>query len=388
MKDTFEQLLAYPAEAAVWESEIFPARLQPYDPSWLDTLMQEGDLLWIGSEGHQIAFCFETDLDLLQEEPEEESSAGEGVKRLPSSDLFADPMGRYDFRSSGRSEGDLASRLWEEVWQGSVTNDNFISLRRAIMNRFRFPETAAKRERKPRHRPGRRQSLKEKKDLRLFVGNWRLVPIPEPAEDLLEKEDLRKDRVRLLLDRYGILFRELLQRELPSMRWPAIFRALRIMELSGEVLSGIFFHGIPGPQFISHRAFRRLGQRLPEDAIYWVNATDPVSVCGLSIDALRGAGPSRLTGNHLVYRGNRLVVISKRNGKDLTFLVPPDDPDLPKYLISLHHLLTRKFQPLKRIDIETINDEKPFDSPYLSTLRTGFDVTVDYRNVTLYRRLK
>jgi ATP-dependent Lhr-like helicase len=70
------------------------------------------------------------------------------------------------------------------------------------------------------------------------------------------------------------------------------------------------------------------------------------------------------------------------------FLVPPDDPDLPSYMISLRHLLTRKFQPLKRIDIETINDEKPFDSPYLSALRTSFDVTVDYRNVTLYRRTR
>ncbi len=392
LKDSFEQLLCYPAEAAAWESEILPARLQPYDPSWLDTVMQEEDLLWVGGEARHIAFCFETDLDLLQEEPEDEIPEGEGESRpSPPADLFPDPSGRYDFsallRSSGTSEAELAGRLWEEVWQGKVTNDNFISLRRAVMNRFRFSEGAERRERKTRRRPGRRESSKEKKGPRLFVGNWYVVPAPEPTEDILEKEELRKDRVRLLLDRYGILFRELLQREFPSMRWSHIFRALRIMELSGEVMSGIFFHGIPGPQFISHRAFRKLQQRLPEDVIYWVNATDPASVCGLSIDALRGAVPPRLTGNHLVYRGNKLVLISKRNGKDLLFLVPPDDPDLPGYMISLRHLLMRKFQPLKRIDIETINDEKSIDSPYLSALRTSFDVTVDYRTVTLYRRL-
>jgi Lhr-like helicase len=34
-------------------------------------------------------------------------------------------------------------------------------------------------------------------------------------------------RVRLLLDRYGILFRELLHKEWPTLRWSAIFRALR-----------------------------------------------------------------------------------------------------------------------------------------------------------------
>jgi ATP-dependent Lhr-like helicase len=393
LKDTFEQLLCYPAEAAAWESEILPARLQPYDPSWLDTLMQEGDLVWIGGEGHHITFCFETDLDLLQEGREEEISASESEREsLHLPDFFPDPSARYDFsallRSSGRSEVELASRLWEDVWQGRVTNDNFISLRRAILNKFRLSETATRRVRKSRHRVRCRGSSEEKEESRLFVGNWHLVSSREPMEDLLEKEELRKDRVRLLLDRYGILFKEILQKEFSSMRWAPIFRALRLMELSGEVMSGIFFHGIPGPQFISHRAFRKLQQRLPEDVIYWVNATDPASVCGLSIDSLRGMVPARLIGNHLVYRGTRLVMISKRNGKDLVFLVPPDDPDLPRYMISLRHLLTRKFQPLKRIDIETINDEKPFDSPYLSALRISFDVTVDYRNVTLYRKMR
>ncbi len=63
-----EQLACYPAEAELWESEIFPARLHPYDPSWLDSLMQEGNLLWLGSEGHHVTFCSDTDMDLLQEE--------------------------------------------------------------------------------------------------------------------------------------------------------------------------------------------------------------------------------------------------------------------------------------------------------------------------------
>ena len=36
-------------------------------------------------------------------------------------------------------------------------------------------------------------------------------------EDLLAQEELVKDRVRLLLDRYGLVCRELLTRELPVM---------------------------------------------------------------------------------------------------------------------------------------------------------------------------
>jgi ATP-dependent Lhr-like helicase len=398
-----EQLLCYPAEAGTWESEIFPARLQPYDPSWLDTLMQEGGLLWVGSEGHRVTFCFGLDLDLVQEEFEEtELTLGDEHAVRPTSwpeaapplDLFPDAAGRYDFstllRLSQRGSAELARRLWDEVWKGRVTNDTFISLRRALMNRFRIPERVSEgpRELDRRESRFRRLSLVERKEGSFYPGNWHPVPRPELPDDLLEKEELRKDRARLLLDRYGILFRELLQRERPALRWSNVFRALRIMELSGEVMAGIFFHGIPGPQFISHRAFRRLQRKLPEDVIYWINATDPASVCGIQLESVRGMLPARVPTTHLVYRGNRLIVVSKRNGRDLIIHVAPDDPNLQEYMVVLRHLLTRKFQPMKRVSVETINGEKALHSPYIPALRTFSDVAVDYKNVTLYRRIR
>jgi len=396
-----EQLLCYPSEARTWESEIFPARLHPYDPSWLDTLIQEGELLWIGSEGHWVTFCFESELDLLQEESEEVdlTSDDQSISRLGPIlpvDLFPDAASRYDFstllRLSKSESAELSRRLWDEVWKGRVTNDTFITLRRALMSRFKIPERVSENLREPHRRASRlrRLSLAERKKnqfYQLYPGNWHQIPRPELVDDLLETEERRKDRVRLLLDRYGILFRELLQREWPAMRWSNIFRALRIMELSGEVMAGIFFHGIPGPQFISHRALRRLQRKLPEDAIYWINATDPASLCGTQLDSIRGMLPARVASTHLVYRGSRLIVVSKRNGKDLTFHAAADDPSLPEYMGFLRHLLTRKFQPVKRVSIETINDEKATQSPYLPCLRTSFEVAVDYKNVTLYRKM-
>jgi ATP-dependent Lhr-like helicase len=230
--------------------------------------------------------------------------------------------------------------------------------------------------------------MAEEKDTYGIVGNWHLLPRPELPEDLLETEERRKDRVRLLLDRYGILFRELLQREWPALRWHAVFRALRIMELSGEVISGVFFNGISGPQFISQKAFHRLQRKLPEEAIYWINAADPASLCGIQMDSLRGMLPPRVAGTHLVYQGKDLKVISKRNGKDLSFFIPQGDPGLPKTFGFLEHLLTRKFQPLKRITIEFINGEKATESPYVAALRTAFDVSVDPKEVVLFRKTK
>jgi ATP-dependent Lhr-like helicase len=118
-----------------------------------------------------------------------------------------------------------------------------------------------------------------------------------------------------------------------------------------------------------------------------MNATDPASLCGIQLDSIRGSLPARVTSTHLVYRGTRLVLIYRRNGKELTFNVPPDDPRLPEYMVILRHLLTRQFQPVKRIAIETINGEKAPQSKYVNALRTSFDVLVDYRNVNLYRQM-
>ena len=156
------------------------------------------------------------------------------------------------------------------------------------------------------------------------------------------------------------------------------------MELSGEILAGYFFHGIPGPQFISHRAFRMLQRKIPEDNIFWINAVDPASLCGISLDILKGSLPKRLPSTHLVYKGRDLAMVSEGHGKSLTFHVPRDDPRLHEILAPLRHLFTRRFRPLRRITIEKINGEEAARSPFLDALRISFEVLVDYKKVTLF----
>jgi ATP-dependent Lhr-like helicase len=400
-----EQLLCYGLPAGLWESEIFPARLRPYETAWLDTIMQEGDLRWIGCENGRVAFCFESDLDLMQEEgntsrndlgadsayPDRFGKSGPGDRGLAH--LFPDSTGRYDFsgllQRSQLQTDELVDRIWHAVWQGQVTNDTFLSLRRGIENRFRLPDRRGRylRSRRRSRRSSGRETLSQRDEPVYVPGSWFRLSIPELSDDRLEMEERNKDRVRLLLDRYGILFRELLARELPPFRWSNLFRSLRLMELSGEVLAGCFFHGIPGPQFISHEAFRLLQRNLPEDRVYWFNAADPASLCGIPLEGIRGMLPKRSDTTHLVFRGKRLVLISKRNGKSLTFHVPPDDPELQTYLGMLRYLLTRRFQPVRRITIETINDEEATRSPYLDALRNGFEVMIDYKQVILYRKV-
>jgi ATP-dependent Lhr-like helicase len=382
-----EQLLCLPAPAQAWEAEILPARLRAYSPSWLDAVIREGDLRWVGGEHRHVAFCFESDLDLMHEE-----DGGEASETVDDAfDVFPGRAGRYDFSTllgqTGYRPNDLSDRLWTMVWRGRLTNDTFSALRKGIENRFQVPNlaTAEADSSGRRRRVGMRSSFSRWKGSLPYAGNWFLLPRPEPVGDLLETEERKKDRVRLLLERYGILFRQLLERELPAFRWGSIFRALRLMELSGEVLSGYFFHGIPGPQFISHQALRALSRKLPEDAVYWLNATDPASLCGVQIESVKGTLPKRIAGTHLVYHGARLVAVSQQYGRILMFRVPPDDSHLSEYLGVLRHLLTRQFQPLRRITIETINGDEAARSSYVDALRTSFDVIVEARNVILYR---
>ena len=376
-----EGLLCFPAKASLWETELLPARLSPYWPEWLDRILQEGELRWLGAGQEKVGFCFQAELDLLGPE------AGDRAAGSSVDDLFPDPQGRYDFstllKTSGLSSTKLADRLWSALWEGEVANDSFLALRRGIETGFKVPLEPARPKAARGRRPGRAGFGRWKTALPL-AGAWFRLPHPAPPEDLIEAEERNKDRIRILLDRYGLLFRELLKKEALPFRWPALFRTLRLMELSGEVLAGFFFEGIPGLQFISHKAFRVLQRKLPERAVFWLSAADPASLCGLGLEPFKDRLPRRLDTNHLVFRGPEPVLISERRGAALTFLVGPKDPEIQSFLSPLHHLLQRRIQPLRQIKVETINGQPAASSPYLDILRTGFEVSPGAGDVVLY----
>ncbi len=396
LMDSLQSLMGVTLPAALWETEILPARIRSYDPRQLDYLMQVTPMMWIGSPGRQIAFCLEDDLDLfVGDEPQKDD---QGKKNAPTgadiNRLFNDPFGRYPLSAllgdPPRSVQVVLSMLWDAVWKGRVTNDTMIALRRET-------ETPTRSRQAPRPLPamGRgavRRFRRDRSGLSttlsaVTMGNWRLVNPPAPPDGLLEAEELVKDRIRLLLDRYGIVFRQLLDREAPPFRWSAIFRALRLMELSGEVTAGYFFKNIPGLQFVSPAMRERLRHDTPDDAVYWINALDPASLCGLKIDALKGTLPRRVAGTHLVYAGRRLAMVSRRSGKILCIHLPVDDPRLSDCLDLFDHLLGRIIQPMRSITIQSINGASPTRSPFLNLFRQRFDITIEPDTLTLYRRL-
>ncbi len=398
LQEVLEPLFGYPAPAGLWESDLLPARLDPYFPSWLDSLMLESDLVWLGTGSEKLTFALGSDLDLFlpSDDGEESEELREGVR-----ELFGDVPGKLSFEDllerTELSPRELSDRLWEMAWAGLVSNSSFAAVRKGLLSRFRLPLREVQRLRsrpsKRNRSSSRRRAFDRWQAVRPYSGDWfRLNDVaPLPTEDdepldALDLQELDKDRVRQLLDRYGVVFRELLSRELPDLAWRHTFRALRLMELSGEVLTGHFFEGIPGLQFAAHGAFRRLKEGLPEDAIYWMNAVDPASPCGLGLEDLKGEVPPRIPSTHLVFHGSRRVVTSKRTGSELEIAVAPDHPHLEDYLGFLKILLTRDAQPVQGIDVEVINGEDAAQSPYARTLCQMFDATVEHRKVRLRRR--
>ncbi len=400
-----EQLLGVPLHAGAWEEEVLPPRLHPYFSAWLDSLMQSSDLLWFGCGQSKLSFAFPEDLDLFvnagpvaaevasdadagedsesETESDAESEASAGLSGLAGR-LIADPEGRYSLSAicgrSGLPAATAALELWRLAWKGELSNDSFASVRKGVLNKFVWHEHEAEQRRDLRRAPSSRWRRSQQSP-----GSWFLLPRVQSSPDVLEREERNKDRVRVLLERYGILFRELLLRELPAMQWGRLFRTLRIMEMSGELLAGNFFSGIAGLQFISMEAYRLLDQGLPQDAVYWVNAADPASLCGSGLEGLREQLPARLPSTHLVYHGVRLVLVSRRYGKELDFRVQPGDPRVLEYLSFFQVLVSREFNPRKRIAVERINGVAAARSEYGSILKEfGFEEAYD--GLELWRR--
>jgi len=380
LQSALEALFLYPAPAAAWETDLLPARLAPYYPAWLDSVVQESHLLWLGAGRERLTFAFGEERELLE--------VGESP---PLAEPIAAELAHGQLRSfealvssANLPSEEVAAELWKAVWAGTLSNSLFSTARKGIEQHFKSRPAEAPAS--PSRRSPRRGTFDRWRSSRPFGGDWFSLPAIELPTDALEAEDLARDRARLLLSRYGIVFRELLERELSPLRWSRVFRSLRLMELSGEVVSGHFFEGIPGPQFLSQRAWRRLTEGLAQDSVHWLSAVDPASPAGLGLDPWRGRWPARRSSNHMVFAGARPVVVSLRHGADLRISVPQDHPALPDYLEFIKVMLTRHFQSRKAVDVETINGEAATTSDYGDLLSDLFSTTREPGSLRLRRR--
>jgi ATP-dependent Lhr-like helicase len=419
-----KKLSACSAPAKLWETEFCTARCAQYSPEMLDLEIQEGHVVWYGTGKERISLCPVDDLDLVYTCPTPKETPLPQEMPLPITDVINEIINTgflnrtRDFweikDQSGLNSKACAEALWQAAWEGRLSSDSFEPIRRGIEYGF-VPKNLANSElliqgqnavrsmqggyRNPR-RPQIPRALRDRwKGGAPVRGGWFSLAVDEPLAETREMadstvcdpavcdpavfdpavydpydEELRnRDRVRLLLHRWGILCRPLLERESAPFTWSGLLPAMRRMELSGELVAGRFFAGIHSLQFASSAIARELENAESVEGIYWMNAADPASPAGLNIEGLDPRIPARLPSTRLYFRGGQLIAVTNKNGKEVQIFIPPDTTDIAALLELLKIPRTRKVHPEKKLSIETINGAEAAHSEYVQVFKdAGF----------------
>ena len=278
-----EQLQGFEAAAFAWESELIPARLVRYQPAWLDALCHAGETAWLRlsprpqkdgaapSKATPISVIFRSDLGwLLAQQAERPPTDGSLAAVLEQLGLRGACFAS-DLVAAGRLRPDEVEKaLWEGVARGLVMCDGFEAVRARMA-----PETAVLR--RPRRfgygsRAGATASC---------AGRWSLVP--EPGGLGLDGHDLAETVAEQLLQRWGVLFRDLAVRDDLKLPWRDLQGALRRLEDRGLIRGGRFVSGFGGEQYALPEAMEhldRVRRRARSGLQVSVNATDPLNLVG------------------------------------------------------------------------------------------------------------
>jgi len=266
-----KQLQGYEIPAAAWESEVLPRRIAGYMPELLDELCLSGEVMWgrlsppsasvRPTRIAPVALYLREDLSWLPisvgavyDRPDSLSHAARDVV-----DALTQRGASFlpeIVKATGRLKSEVEDGLWELSAAGLVTADGFDNLRGLV---------------DPKRRRLRRHA----------AGRWALLL---PAADAGPSRDERTERfARQLLERWGIVFRDLLAREPLAPAWRDLLVILRRMEARGEIRGGRFVSGFLGEQFGKAEAVDvlRAIRRKPSDFLLNVAAADPLNLAGI-----------------------------------------------------------------------------------------------------------
>jgi ATP-dependent Lhr-like helicase len=294
-----EQLQGFEAAAGAWETELFSRRLRHYEPPWLDGLCHAGEVAWLrlvprASDGDPgvpsatapsratpTAVVLRADLGWLlaatrgndEATPSVNGATGEVLKVLRDRGAsFATDLSA----ATRRLPEDVERALWDGVARGLVMCDGFAAIRSLVYSRGRRGALAP--------RPWRLSRLRRAAPAASgAAGRWSLVPAAEPDMD---RHDLAEAVAEQLLNRWGVLFRDLAVRDGLRLPWREIQWALRRLEDRGLVRGGRFVSGFSGEQYALPAAVDQLIRvrktpRTHERVV--VNATDPLNLVGVIV---------------------------------------------------------------------------------------------------------
>ncbi len=319
------QLEGFEAPAAAWETEILPARINEYDPAWLDEQCLAGRFVWArlarrkAESGPTAGPVRATPIALLGRRHLRawaalagpvDAGAPTAKARGVLQHLGAHGASFFDeiVESSGLLPSQAEEGLAELVGLGLVNSDSFGGLRALLV---------------PSDRRRSANGLRRRRRA-LFgmdsAGRWALVRREQTAVTNGRTDPETVELVaRGLLRRWGVVFWRLIAREadwLPP--WRELLFCYRRLEARGEIRGGRFVAGLSGEQFAAPEAVGLLRDvRRRERSGEWVSlsAADPLNLLGLLTPGTRLPA---LAGNRILYRDG--VPLATLAGAEVRFL--------------------------------------------------------------------
>jgi len=225
---------------------------------------------------------------------------------------------------TGLLRSDIELGLGELVSRGRLTSDSFAGIRALITSK----------KRRERLRQYRRPFLSLED-----AGRWSL---PRHVAAATSADALGAPAVdhiaRVLLRRYGVVFRKLLERESGLPPWRELFYVYRRMEARGEIRGGRFVSGFAGEQFALPETadlLRDISRDAAVDRIS-ISAADPLNLVGIVIP---GERVPALSGNRVLFEQGTAVAV--QTGSDVQFL--KDVPEKSRW--EIRNLLIRRQAP-------------------------------------------
>jgi ATP-dependent Lhr-like helicase len=334
--NVLEQLQGFESAAVAWEPELLARRLRHYEPAWLDRLCHDGSVAWLRltprsgdgeddllpaaapSKATPISVVLREDLPWLlgaarPGDPAAEPAVGVTAELLAvlrsrgacfASDLAAETR---------RLPTDVERGLWDGAARGLIMCDGFAAIRARIGSRpAGSPAPFGGAGDSRRHRPGARRAQlfpsarsgtgRTPRSTAGSAGRWSAVP---PAREVSDggpdRDELAEAVAWQLLNRWGVVVRDLALRDSMTFPWRDVQWALRRLEDRGLVRGGRFVAGFSGEQYGLPAAVEQLSQMRKQPCTgerVTLNATDPLNLVGMIVP---GDRVTAVRTNHVTY---------------------------------------------------------------------------------------
>lgn len=382
--DVVEQLQGAPLPASTLESEILPARIDNFRASDLDQLFVQQEIIWrgfdsTGSTDGRVGLYL-TD-DYLKLAPSNECLADDIAVRVrlllrQRGALFFDQL----TAELHQFPNDLLSIMWEMVWNGELTNDTLTPLRSL--------RSAATTQARSERRGGRGFRTRRQSRLPGSEGRWSLLPTSavtvSAGVSIAPTATERQMAIAAqLIERHGVLTREMLTREEVAGGFAGLYPVLKAMEEAGRVRRGYFVSGLGVAQFAAPGAEDRLrdfrsGEH-PTEEVVLLAATDPASPWGNALrwpETPATARPQRVAGARVIVVHGCLAAYWNRTGERLITFLPAATDLRAVAKKTLAGTLARQAEPGASVLLTRIDGQSPAESELSrELLDAGFAAT-------------